>query len=396
MEENIQPGWACRALRSPLGGLHGAVVEADDDVLGVAWDEDLRSAAVRAVGEAVERSALHSPTGTGSLELGTASELGERAADLTDCVRFSPAQLERSDALEEWRWTERTPTTWTEVQRDDATTTLLPIDLVQMLRIDRVRIRCASSIGTACGRTWDDALSRALLEAVERHAVAESVYLDRRALRTTSDDPATQRISTRLSASGLRLGTGLLANDCRVPVAIAIIQGDGQETPAAVFGSAGGRTAAEALHGAALEAVHTFHLGWRLMRRGDPVRDVPEGINDRVLWWASNGGDLAPGYLTNEHVPLHNAELALELPSGPIGGAEIGQSLVDANCRWFSSDITPAWAVGVRVARAVAPALLQLRLDEAHPYLCAPRWPEAVAKLTTTHAGGLAPPHPYV
>ena len=76
----------------------------------------------------------------------------------------------------------------------------------------------------------------------------------------------------------------------------------------------------------------------------------------------------------------------------------IGDALIDAGCQWYVADISPRWAPDMTVVRAVAPALLQLRLDENNPYLRAPRWPETVTALVSRRQRGpeYSHPHPYL
>lgn len=394
MRSNIRSGWACRALRSPLGSLHGAVIEADGDVLGVAWDEDPAPAALRAAAEAVERTALKTRRSEWCVKRASAEELGSKAPELGTCVRFTTEQIENEPALAAWAWTERTPTSWAQVDANGTNACLLPVDLVQSLRVDPIRIRCASSIGTACGHTWADAVTAATFELVERHVVALSVYEGAAAPELAGSEPLIQPIAALLAANGLGLRAGLLANTFGVPVAIAAIVGDGEHTPAASFGSAARASAAEALRAATLEAVHTFHLGWRLMRRGDAVERIPRSINTRVLWWARHGAQLVGEYFTAGSVPEDQA-----LASGWLERAktrDVRVALQSSGCEWFTADITPDWADGVKVARVIAPALLQLRLDDAHPYLHAPKWSDSVARLLARREAGGVHPHPYV
>ncbi len=399
MRSYVQPGWECRAFRSPIDGLFGAVVEAEDDVLGVAWDTDLDAAATRALGEAIERSALHDrPSEDTALTVATASDLGASAADLTDCVRFDERQLLSVPKLSGWAWNENTVTTWESLQDANGAPVLVPIDLVRMLGVDATRVRAASSVGTACGPTWRFAKEGALLEAAERHVVAEHVYRQEPAIAISPGEIDEDELVRNLATHGLRLRVGLLPNVFGLPVAIAVIEGDGRATPAAAFGSSANVSVPSALRSAVYEVVHTFHLAWRLLRRGDDAVANPAGINQRAVWWAINGADLVPLYLSDVPKSIEDVSAQLGLDQRLGVSRAIGDALIDAGCQWYVADISPRWAPDMTVVRAVAPALLQLRLDENNPYLRAPRWPETVTALVSRRQRGpeYSHPHPYL
>ena len=232
----IRSNWRCVRFNSPLHGLYGSVVEADDDVLGVAWDLDQSAADVRALGEAIERSALHEVPF--ELISAPAAALGPKAIRLADRVTFSAAQRAETPPLKAFAWDEDAQTTWTPMRSDDGDR-LVPVDLVRIRQggEDALRPQPRTSIGTACGADWESALSRALLESVERHAVAAAVY---RGTRAVPLDPLQAGAGNvvRLLGDHAELRVGLVpAGSFGAFVAIAAVLGAQEGLPQAAFGS---------------------------------------------------------------------------------------------------------------------------------------------------------------
>jgi thiazole/oxazole-forming peptide maturase SagD family component len=380
--------WDFVRFRSPFNGLFGSVVEADDDVLGVAWDVDPRAAGVRAVGEAVERAALYEPSS--DRIRGCAADLGSAAIRLDDRVTFSPRQQAENDRLAIFGWDEHTETTWTRM-RSSRGERMVPYDVARR-RFDDAdprRPKPMTSIGTACAPDEESALGRALLEVVERHAVAVAVYQGTPARIVDPADHGAADVVSILGA-GARLRAGVIASE--VPgtyVAVAAISGTRDDLPQAGFGSGSGLRLADAVRAAALEAVHVFHLGWRLMRRGTPADAVPTSINQRTLWWAHHGGPHVDDYFSGDAAGDRGepAEPGSRSPAARIGGF-----LDDHGFDWAYADITPPWAEGVVVSRVVVPSFLHLQINE-FPFLVAPRFPVAV---DTFVKRAPAIPHPFV
>ncbi|MFE9561670.1 YcaO-like family protein [Streptomyces sp. NPDC006487] len=390
LESAHREAWDYQRFRSPFHGLYGSVVIADDDVLGVAWDVDPRSAGVRALGEAVERSALYETP----LEQvrGRAAGLGPAAIRLDDRVTFSPRQLAESPRLAVFGWDEDTETTWTPM-RSPRGERLVPYDVARR-RIgdaDSLRPKPMTSIGTACADDAETALGRALLEVVERHAVASAVYAGTPASLVDAARYGAGDIVSLLGTDA-RLRVGLI--DSGVPgirVAIAAISGVRGDLPQAGFGSGAGLCVEDAVRAAALEAVHVFHLGWRLMRRGTPADPVPTSVNQRTVWWARHGLPHIDDYFTAEEIEVSGGADARH--GSPV--ARVGGFLDDHGYDWGYADITPPWASGVVVARAVVPSFLHLQINE-FPFLVAPRFQTVVNAFMERTSAGTVVPHPFV
>lgn len=391
---SLPQSWRLLHLKSPLGKLYGSVVESDNDVLGVAWDLDKRTADIRALGEGIERSALH--LAPDDVVSGTAKNLGDRAFLLGDRVRFSDAQIRTDFRLAAFDWGEDSETTWTTMRSRVGEKTLVPVDLarIRVAGADPVRPKPMTSIGTACGDDWDSALGRALLEIVERHAVAIAVYKGAKARLV---DPLKSGVADIVGELGgqAKILTAVLPERCfGMVVAIVAVCGTEPGLPQAAFGTAASINPMLAIRSAALEAVHVFHLGWRLLRRGTPLADATT-INQRALWWATNGG----------------AHLDMFFRRGTQGGSgvvsvhdqESYDSVVDSIAselersghRWAFADITPPWAGETVVARVVAPSLLHLQINE-FPFLVAPRFPDVVGGYFDTARERSGVPHPFV
>lgn len=385
-----QRGWKCVRFTSPIAGFFGSVVEEDDDVLGVAWDIDPRRADVRALGEAVERAALHeAPT---AITRSSAADLAGAAIDLTDRVTFSVEQCSTQRELHPFAWDSRTDTSWVQMRTTRADL-FVPADLERM-RIeasDALRPKPMTSVGTACGVDWDWTLTRALSEVVERHAVARAVYSGQRAM---SVDPSDERnkVSDIASMFGKRaeVRVGLLPGEhFGLNVAVAAVVGSEEGLPQTSFGTAAHANPSDAIRAATIEAVHIFHLGWRLLRRGDPGSEQTS-INSRALWWARNGGSYLDHYFDSDHtqIPQQNS-------SSEFTWRDIAQSLEERGHSWAYSEITPDWAKGVRVARAVAPSLLHLQINQ-YPFHVAPRFADDVDTFVARSTPEQPNSHPFV
>lgn len=382
--------WEYVRFRSPFQGFHGSVVVADDDVLGVAWDVDPRAAGVRALGEAVERSALYETP----LERirGRAAGLGPTAIRLDDRVTFSARQRAESPRLAVFDWDEETETTWTPM-RAPRGERLVPYDVARRRfdDTDALRPKPMTSIGTACAVDAETALGRALLEVVERHAVASAVY---RGVPASLLDAARYGAGDVVSilGAGACLRVGLIDSDVAgIRVAIAAVSGARAGLPQAGFGSGAGLRVEDAVRAAALEAVHVFHLGWRLMRRGTPAEPIPTSVNQRTLWWAHHGRPHIDDYFTAAcHEPAAGADTR---HGSPV--ARVGDHLDAHGYDWAHADITPPWASGVVVARAVVPSFLHLQINE-FPFLVAPRFRTVVDAFVERTSAGAVVPHPFV
>ncbi|MBC8988727.1 YcaO-like family protein [Micromonospora chalcea] len=385
----VRDDWKCVRFTSPFDGLFGSVVEADDDVLGVAWDLDPARADERALGEAVERAALHEPAL--APVRASANELGSKAIRLDDRATFSPEQCSQEPLLRPFAWNAHSQNTWVTMQSPDGEV-FVPAD-VERMRVhdsDPTRVKPMTSIGAACGVDWDTALTRALTEVVERHAVAVAVYSGRRAARVRpGDDRYSVHDIAEILDGAADVVVGLLpGSHFGLQVALAAIVGTRDGLPEVAFGSAAHADAADAIRSAAIEAVHIFHLGWRLLRRGDP-EERPVGINTRALWWARHGRAHLGDYFVDQVAEAQ----------GPTSGGrtwtEIGDAISAERFRWAYSDITPAWAAGAVVARAVVPALLHLQINP-FPLLYAPRFPSEVEAFLRRSGGGVNNDHPFV
>lgn len=383
----VRSDWECRRFRSPFDGLFGAVVEADDDVLGVAWDTDPRHAEIRALGEATERFGLQqTPRST---IRASAAELGHRSIRLEDRATYSAAQIAEYPVLATFAWDEHTESTWIEMD-SHAGPRYVPADVAtsRFDGVDRIRPKPMSSVGTACGANWDDALERAFLEVIERHTVADLTYTSS---PVSSIDPVVLGAAdiVEILRGRAELRVGLVASDFGPWVAVACVSGVEVGLPQAAFGSSARWAAAEAVRSAALEAIHVFHLAWRLSHRGTPLEPYPTNINQRALWWAHQGRDYLGAWFDDD------AGLSVNETERTRASAPLTTALELAGHEWAHVDLTPDWAQGVSVARVVVPSLLQLNITSLH-FLAAPRFQASVDILRHRVSEQTVVPHPFV
>lgn len=387
----VRPGWRCIRFQSPIRGFFGSVVEEADDVLGVAWDVEPALADARALGEAVERAALRElPQHT---VCAAAAKLGPTAIRLDDRVTFSATQRATNPELTTFDWDEFTELTWTPMQSPSGDR-WVPLDLARTRRstADPRRPKPMTSIGTASGATWDTAISRALLELVERHAVAAAVYRGEPARALDPRRSGAGEVLSRLEdAAELRVGI-VPSEPFGVHVAVAAVQGRRAGLPQAAFGSSARLRLEDAVRAAALEAIHVFHLSWRLLRRGVSLNATPTTINQRALWWAHHGEAHVRAFLGENRQPGSTTEHRLESRSA---AEHLGTALTQTGYDWTYSDISPSWAPGTFVARAVVPSLLHLHINQFW-FDVAPRFQYEVDALLRTATPFSEVYHPFV
>jgi len=383
-------GWQYELYESPLFGV-GASVRHEGELLGVAWDLDRDSAADRALGEAIERSALYYPDHLPVLWRSAANTLNGPFLVLEDATGFDLEHRHEAEQAAS-RWNPSTTTTWTTSSDGSAGEGVaVPIDLFvhRGEASDAARLRPLSSTGAACAPAWGEAMDRALAECVERHVLAESVYTGvlARSLGATWD---VDGLIALLSDHGFDVQAGLLPTDLGVAVVIVALVSSSSGHPAVAFGSSAGSTPGRALRGALLESMQVFHLGWQLLRRAAPLPDVPRSAHERVLWWAINGRSHVDRFFEAGADPL-------ERPVVTDPGQPTIRSTLDASDRaWACLDITPSWArPAVRVAKAVVPTFLELSVEGRVPYRYPPRSIDAVEAWERRRHDPDVPPYPF-
>lgn len=394
---DLPSGWRFRMIKSPADiDFHGAAVfGADGALYGQAWDSEPKRAQRRAIGEAVERSALMAPAISAS-RTGSYDELRPNAIDLADVVRFAPDQL-ADPALKRYRWTPATSVTWRQFWRTcpDGEPCWVPVELCSTGGpAGHVQLRPASSTGAACAPTRELALRHAVAECVERHVIAESVYAGEVAAEMSLAALGIEAEFESLSRAGLRLRIGMLPERFGIQVAIAALCSDRPHQPAASFGAAGGTDVAGACRAAALEAIQTYHFAWQVLARGGEAL-VPRDARTRALWWARNGTGLDSVFIGQGAYgpPARRVEQ-------PPDSDRLLHLLTDEGHGAALADITPAWATPRFTAvRVVLPSLLELRADERFPYLFAPRFSHVVEQFRRRRDGRYERPalvpHPF-
>lgn len=384
----VPPAWRVRWVRSPyLPWIAGCAVYARGSLLGVAWAPTREDAAVRALGEAFERSALHrsAPPTTRA----TADELGPRAIGLADVLAFDEHQLRR-DEFASFRWTASHPTTWVGATRAVAADpVLVPADLAYLrpTEADPVRVRPASSTGTALAETWTSAVASAAAELVERHELAIAVAGGFPARGIDPVGHGMDELTGRLSECGMTVRVGVVSRRHGLSTVVALVAGSSASRPSVAAGSAAAGCPVLAARSAVLEALGSLHLAAQSVRLLPHTLAPPRNSVERARWWAHPTATRLLTAVVDDRRDVVRDRCAAAGPSaGPL------ESLVAAGHDVAVLDITPApVAPRYRVARIVAPSLALLHANELRPLS-----PAVSRRYPRRTPGPSLSPHPFV
>jgi len=384
----VPAAWQISWVHSPvLPWLTGCAVRRGATLLGVAWSTERSEAAVRAVAEAFERAALLD--GPAAVVTSTARDLGHEAVDLSGTLTFDRHQL-ASPALASFRWTPCVPVSWVPAELAGSTDrVLVPADLayIRADQADRVRIRPATSAGTAFARTRESALDRAFAELIEAHEIAIAVAGGFPARRITPAGHGVEDLVDRLGRSGVKVHLGLISRQCCLWTVVALLESACSGAPAVAAGSAARWCAGMAARSAIVEALGSWHLGWQVARRLPQPARLPQNAAERARWWAEPAAaSLLPAMMTGQGEPLPDH----------CGGAE--RAAGEHACQLMAGhqiallDITPVEVRdGYHVARLVAPGLAPLHSDERYPLIAS-----IIGRYPSRVSGRPVSPHPFV
>lgn len=331
--------WTLQRILSPLGPrVTGVVVRSGRTLLGAAWDISPSRAISRSVGEAVERWALRDPPAP-KIQA-SAADLGNKALDVT------PAAFDASLVSADYHWAATTEIEWATGLDSTGRELLVPLDLVWLRSgpSSHVRIRPATSIGTAAATDVQAARRGAINEALERHRVALAWRSGEAAREVEPLGSDSMEIATCLARTGSRLRVGLLPTT-GMAVAIAIVEGNSSKLPAISAGSAARSTIENAVDAAAREALGTWHFAAQTLRRQSiSATDLPRDAGERAKYWARAHDVDIRGWFTGDR-----STSSINVEIGP--------------CSFH--DLTGSAPIpGIYVGRVVAPMLEFLQIDE--------------------------------
>jgi ribosomal protein S12 methylthiotransferase accessory factor len=332
--------------------------------------ESRERARAAAIGEAVERYAASFVPQAG-LVRGSARELGRDAVAPERFSLFAPEQ-HADPAFPFVPFTRDTVVRWARgFSLPAGAPHLLPAQLVylewQGFRRGEPPIGYATSSGLACGATLEESVLAGLLELVERDAFMLT-WTHRLSLPLLDwrDEPELVRWERRyLDPAGGEHAVVDLSCFLDVPVALAVVSGDGVRQPVCAVGAGSAPTAAQAWKKALAEAYSVRSWGRALVRAGGRVPQPAEiaTFADHVRYHAAERNRAAASFLTVSSDRRPVADVS------PIPGrtpleriSALCARLAGHGCRASAVDVTTpdARQAGVAVARVVAPELCPL------------------------------------
>lgn len=361
-----------------------------------------------AVGEAAERySACCVPHER--LVASTARALGPRAVDPRSFGLFSPQQHARPDfpfapftAETELRWIDG-------IDLETGERAWVPAELVLLAGVEpvnEVRIGYATSSGLACGRTFADALERALFEVLERDAFMLAWW--RRAIPPRLDwsTCAWMRATDEryFRVSGLEYHALDLSAVHRLPVVVGVVLGPSGSGAALGVGAAAARRVEDAWWRALGEAFASrsacrkLRLLDRARRHADDGSDV-RSFDDHIRFYGDDDRATAASFLWSSAATTA-ADDVPQLEGDVVG--ELVARIARTGSRAIAVDVTAPDVAegGLHVVKVVAPGLCALDAEHECRFLGAPRLLHASETAILTPAprsiDDLNPlPHPF-
>ena len=332
-----------------------------------------------AIGEAVERYAA-SFRPEEELVLATARELGPGAVDPDRFALFA-AEQQRAPGFPWVEFTAETRLRWKRgFSLPDGAPTWLPAQLVYLhwsgFPADEAAIGYATSSGLACGPTLEQSVLTGLLELVERDAFA-LVWTNRLSLPLldwSGDSELTAWERRYLAPAAARHDVVDLSSFLGIPVALAVVHGDGVHEPAHAVGAGCAAVAGEAWKKALAEAYSVRAWARRLMA-AHPDRHYlsPESevvsFTDHVHFHALGENAGACAFLTQSSARRQVSDV--EAISGETALDRIAvvcERLARQECHAYAVDVTTPdlREAELWVTRTVVPELcpLDVRHDE--------------------------------
>ena len=358
--------FGCRL--ADLGQLTGLAVDYRPGGAGARRADALAAA----LGEAAERySACYVPDA--DLRLATADDLGASAVDPERFALFGEEQY-AEPAFPFRRFTRSTRVRWVRgfsiPARSEA---WLPAQLVYLAwrpptEAGEVPIGYSTSNGTACAPTVDEALMRALLEAIERDAFMVTWYasLSLPCLDWRRHPELAAYDRRYFRPTGLRYSAVDLSCFFEVPTVAGVVRDERTEGAALGVGAACAPTVEEAWKRALAEAF-AVHAGARaLARRGDGLpasaREV-RTFDDHVAFYGPRERAALTRFLDGSRDRRDVREIAPiagERPAETIG--VLVERLAARGASAYAVDVTAAdvRAAGLSVVKVVVPELAPL------------------------------------
>jgi ribosomal protein S12 methylthiotransferase accessory factor len=358
------------------------------------------------LGEAIERySATYVPDG---LPVASAGELGARAVAPESFALFHERQHVAGFPFA--RYTRSIRLSFVEgFSLADGRQALLPAQLVYLRRDHGEQpIGYSTSNGLACGPTFAEAVLAALLEVVERDAMM-LVWANRLSLPrlTWLDDPPIRALDERVFApTGLRYTVIDAGAFFGVPATIALVHGADGDQAAIGVGAGCAPTIGDAWRTSLAEAfaVHRWLRG--LLADAPPVIERVEDVHsleEHTLFLGTPDRAGALAFLEASRRERSTTDVP-DLPGSAPGElvAEIVRRLGARSVSAYAVDVTSpdVEALGLKVARVVAPQLCALDVEGAAQYRGGERLYRAAFEAGLTDApltfDDLNPlPHPY-
>lgn len=370
---------------------------------------DPERARLKAIGEALERYAGGIYRAT-SMPTATRDELPSTLNSVDPRSWSGRVESEEAVARGRYRWTRG-------IDLNSGAPTLLPSQLVYVpywRAPGEPVLRGPTSNGLASGTSWWGAVTRALLEIIEREAFLLT-YLHQHAPQqhdlAALEDRSTRRLLDELPYSGLELSVLDISTDIPVHVALAVGVDRSGRYPALTLGAKASFARETAVVGAIEEVFHSLAWGRRLVaaqRRSPGVARPPDApirsLEDRLRSW-SGVDRLADVEFLLRPSGVARAAKTPELGSGErvADGPGLVAALKPMGVDTFAVDLTTAdvRAYGFRVARVLSPQIHPLYLEETLRSTAGSRllgvptrlgWPEA-----KTNPGDLNRlPHPFL
>jgi ribosomal protein S12 methylthiotransferase accessory factor len=361
-----------------VGSGRGLLDSPLDHLAGIGGTGRTRAeAAAAAVGEALERySATYVPHDR--IVVASALDLGDDAVDPQRFALFSEGQY-RTRGFPFERFTSSSIVPWVPGWSiGDGREAWLPAELVFLgdLLPSSPRIGYATSSGTACSASRNDALARSLCELLERDAFM-IVWANRLSLPMldTSTDGRLSVLDTRLFApTGLTYSAIDLSRFHGLPSVLGVVRAP-ESVPGAVGVGAGtAPTLQRAWWKALAEAFSARSAGAKLALLGQSADD-PAGVTTfegHVLHYADHARAQATAFLDSSEERVAASAVPELRDTGPAGQvAELAARVEAAGASAYAVDVTSpdVRALGLVVIKAVAPELCALDVAHAARFL---------------------------
>lgn len=335
---------------------------------------DRLSALWAAVGEAIERYALHA-FDPQVLVFAPAMQLDAEYLSIDDLILFADEQYRRGG----WpyvRFNPAQPIHWVRARRlDTGAAAYVPASLVYLgFGVDGERFDAGYSTGAAAGSSFAEAALAGLLETVERDGFACHWYLRRTPAKVDREAVMPQlppRIRHLLAHASLRLQLLDITTD--IGISTALVVGRTRNGCGIPIGAAARLTFEDALAKAAVEAFHTYNWILDLRRRGEfaPTRTDIRTFRDHVRFYFEPANARCVDFLFAHAAPTAFAKRSFAGATVEECLEALVRHLVARGHRCFAVDITPPELDGLalRVVKSFITGVHPLGCGYGHQHL---------------------------